>query len=119
MSLEAGRLAHLADGSVVASFGSTKVLTTAVSERKLDETQSMLPLHVEYREKASATGTIPATFTRREGRPQDREVLISRLIDRSIRPLFPQGFFYSTQARPSSPICAVVWLCLWGFSADQ
>lgn len=97
MTLETGRLAKQADGAVVVRQGETMVLCTAVISRDTREGQSFFPLTVDYREKFSAGGKIPGGFIKREGRPSDKEVLSSRLIDRAVRPLFPDGFFHETQ----------------------
>ena len=97
ISLETGRLAKQATGSVVARLGDTMVLATATINAKANEGQSFFPLTVEYREKFSASGKIPGGFIKREGRSNDKEILTSRLIDRTIRPLFPDGFFHDTQ----------------------
>lgn len=95
--LETGFLAKHSDGSVIVKFGDTHVLCTVVSEKKPHENLDFVPLTVDYQEKAYAAGKIPGGFFKREGKPTDREVLISRLIDRPIRPLFPEGFNYETQ----------------------
>ncbi|RKX57609.1 MAG: polyribonucleotide nucleotidyltransferase, partial [Thermodesulfobacteriota bacterium] len=92
--LETGEYAKLADGSIIVKQGNTAVLVTAVMGENLVEGIDFIPLSVDYREQASAWGKIPGGFIKREGKPTDREVLVSRLIDRSIRPLFPEGFFY-------------------------
>jgi hypothetical protein len=96
-SFETGKLARFAAGAVVVGVGETKVLVTVVADHKLDASRDFLPLQVEYREKQYAQGKIPATFMRREGAPKERELLCGRLIDRSVRPLFPRGFFYDSQ----------------------
>ncbi|NPA39379.1 MAG: polyribonucleotide nucleotidyltransferase [Thermodesulfobacteria bacterium] len=92
--IETGEYAKLADGAVVVRQGDTAVLVTAVMGEKIVEGIDFVPLSVDYREQASAWGKIPGGFIKREGKPTDREILVSRLIDRSIRPLFPDGFFY-------------------------
>ncbi len=92
--IETGDYAKLSDGAVVVKQGDTSVLVTAVMGDTLVEGIDFVPLSVDYREQASAWGKIPGGFIKREGKPTDREVLVSRLIDRSIRPLFPEGFFY-------------------------
>jgi len=92
--IETGEYAKLSDGAVVVRQGDTAVLVTAVMGENLVEGVDFLPLSVDYREQASAWGKIPGGFIKREGKPTDREILVSRLIDRSIRPLFPEGFFY-------------------------
>ena len=97
ITLETGRLAKQADGAVVVRMGDTMVLCTAVLDPSVREGQSFFPLTVDYREKFSAGGSIPGGFIKREGRPTDKEILSSRLIDRAIRPLFPDGFYHETQ----------------------
>ncbi|MDX1740163.1 MAG: polyribonucleotide nucleotidyltransferase, partial [Rhodothermales bacterium] len=97
ISLETGRLAKQAGGAVVARLGDTMVLCTAVVSDSVREGQSFFPLTVDYREKFSSAGKIPGGFIKREGRPSDKEVLTSRLVDRAIRPLFPDGFFNEVQ----------------------
>ncbi len=92
--IETGEYAKLSDGAVIVRQGDTAVLVTAVMGENLVEGVDFLPLSVDYREQASAWGKIPGGFIKREGKPTDREVLVSRLIDRSIRPLFSEGFFY-------------------------
>lgn len=92
ISIETGRLARQADGAVLVRIGDTVVLATAVVSDKAREGIDFLPLVVNYQEKAYAAGKIPGGFFKREGRPGERETLISRLIDRPIRPLFPKGF---------------------------
>lgn len=91
LTLETGRLARQAAGSVLAQYGDTVVLA-AVTVSPNVSTLPFFPLTVEYREKTYAAGKIPGGFLKREGRPSDKEILASRLIDRSIRPLFPEGF---------------------------
>ena len=90
--LETGKIARQADGSVLASYGDTIVLCTAVGVRSAKPGQDFFPLTVNYQEKTFAAGKIPGGFFKREGRPSEKETLVSRLIDRPIRPLFPQGF---------------------------
>ncbi|KMQ94229.1 polynucleotide phosphorylase [Lasius niger] len=90
--LETGKVARQADGAVVASYGGTVVLCTVVGARSVRPGQDFFPLTVNYQEKAFAAGKIPGGFFKREGRPSENEVLTSRLIDRPIRPLFPEGF---------------------------
>ncbi|GBG92529.1 hypothetical protein CBR_g55864 [Chara braunii] len=97
ISFETGKLARLTSGAVVAGMGDTKILATAACEREFDPSRTFLPLTVDYREKHFARGKIPGTFLRREGAPREREILCSRSIDRSIRPLFPPGFRYEVQ----------------------
>ncbi|SIQ06615.1 polyribonucleotide nucleotidyltransferase [Acidiphilium rubrum] len=90
--LETGKVARQADGAVVASYGDTVVLATAVGAKSVKPGQDFFPLTVNYQEKFFAAGRIPGGFFKREGRPTDRETLTCRLIDRPIRPLFPHGF---------------------------
>ncbi len=90
--LETGKIARQADGAVMISYGETIVLCTAVGVRSAKPGQDFFPLTVNYQEKAFAAGKIPGGFFKREGRPSEAEVLKSRLIDRPIRPLFPEGF---------------------------
>jgi polyribonucleotide nucleotidyltransferase len=90
--LETGKIARQADGAVMVSYGETIVLCTAVGVKSAKPGQDFFPLTVNYQEKAFATGKIPGGFFKREGRPSEAEVLKSRLIDRPIRPLFPEGF---------------------------
>lgn len=96
LKLETGKYARLADGCAVAELGNTSVMVTAVSRTK-PSTVSFLPLTVDYRQKAAAAGRIPTNFLRRELGASDQEILVGRLIDRSLRPLFPRGFNYETQ----------------------
>src|SRR5947199_280548 len=97
ISIETGRIARLADGAVVVSCGDTMVLASAVSAPIIKEGQDYFPLTVDYREKAAAVGKFPGGYFKREGRPTEKETLTSRMIDRPLRPLFPQGYFYDTQ----------------------
>ena len=90
--LETGKIARQADGAVLASYGDTIVLCTVVGARSTKPGQDFFPLTVNYQEKTFAAGKIPGGFFKREGRPTEKETLVSRLIDRPIRPLFPQGF---------------------------
>jgi len=90
--LETGKIARQADGAVMVSYGDTIVLCTAVGAKSAKPGQDFFPLTVNYQEKAFAAGKIPGGFFKREGRPNENETLVSRLIDRPIRPLFPQGF---------------------------
>src|SRR5947207_271681 len=94
LSIETGKVAKQADGAVVVRCGGTMVLSTVVAARSPMEgrDRDFLPLTVEYREKAYAGGKIPGGFFKREGRPDEKETLTCRLIDRPIRPLFPKGF---------------------------
>jgi len=95
--LETGRIARQADGAVLATLGETSVLATVVSAKSPKEGIDFLPLTVNYQEKAFAAGRIPGGYFKREGRPTERETLISRLIDRPIRPLFVEGYRCDTQ----------------------
>lgn len=97
VSFETGRLAKQAGGAVVTRVGDTMVLSTAVVLDSVREGQSFFPLTVDYREKFSSAGKIPGGFIKREGRLSDKEVLTCRLVDRAIRPLFPDGFFNEVQ----------------------
>jgi len=97
VSIETGRLARQADGSVLVSMGDTTVLVTAVGRREAQPGKDFFPLTVNYIEKTYAAGRIPGGFFKREGRPSEKETLISRLIDRPIRPLFPEFFFNEVQ----------------------
>ncbi|MCC6670059.1 MAG: polyribonucleotide nucleotidyltransferase [Planctomycetes bacterium] len=91
LTLETGRMAKLSDGAVVARYGDTMVIATAQSGPEREELD-FFPLTVEYRERSAAAGKFPGGFFKREGRPTTKEILGSRIIDRSIRPLFPEGF---------------------------
>jgi polyribonucleotide nucleotidyltransferase len=95
--LETGLMAKQAGGAVVAKYGDTVVLSTAVASKVERENVDFLPLTVDYQEKAYAAGRIPGGFFKREGRQTEKEILTSRLIDRPIRPLFPDGYYYDTQ----------------------
>ena len=97
ISIETGKMARLADGAVVVTCGDTMVLASAVSATTIKEGQDYFPLTVDYREKAAAVGKFPGGYFKREGRPAEKETLTSRMIDRPLRPLFPQGYFYDTQ----------------------
>ncbi|MYD31873.1 MAG: polyribonucleotide nucleotidyltransferase [Nitrospira sp. SB0677_bin_15] len=97
LRLETGRMAKLADGAVLASYGDTVVLATAVASKSLKPDTDFLPLTVNYQEKAYSAGKIPGGYFKREGAPSEKETLTSRLIDRPIRPLIPERFYYETQ----------------------
>ncbi|MFT3988055.1 polyribonucleotide nucleotidyltransferase [Aestuariivirga sp.] len=97
LRLETGRIARQADGAVLATIGETTVLATAVAERSAKPGIDFFPLTVNYQEKTYAAGKIPGGYFKREGRPTERETLVSRLIDRPIRPLFVEGFRNETQ----------------------
>src|SRR3954447_7217489 len=97
LSIETGHLAKQADGAVIVRSGDTMVLVTACHAANPREGIDFLPLTVDYREYTYASGRIPGGFFKREGKPAEKEVLTSRLIDRPIRPLFPAGWRYETQ----------------------
>jgi polyribonucleotide nucleotidyltransferase len=101
--LETGRIARQADGAVLATYGETSVLCTAVAMKQAKPGQDFFPLTVNYQEKSFAAGKIPGGFFKREGRPSEKETLVSRLIDRPIRPLFVHGFRNETQV-----VCTVL-----------
>src|ERR1700735_4336436 len=101
--LETGKIARQADGAVLATYGETTVLCTAVAARTQKPGQDFFPLTVNYQEKTFAAGKIPGGFFKREGRPSEKETLTSRLIDRPIRPLFASGFLNETQV-----VCTVL-----------
>uniref|UniRef100_A0A8C0GTD4 polyribonucleotide nucleotidyltransferase n=1 Tax=Chelonoidis abingdonii TaxID=106734 RepID=A0A8C0GTD4_CHEAB len=96
LEISSGKLARFADGCAVVQLGDTSVMVTAVSKTKPSPSQFM-PLVVDYRQKAAAAGRIPTNYLRRELGSTDKEILTSRVIDRSIRPLFPAGYYYDTQ----------------------
>src|SRR5689334_2191870 len=102
-SIETGKVAKQADGAVVVRFGGSMVLATVVAAKSAREAQDFFPLTVEYRERAYAGGRIPGGYFKREGAPVKKETLTSRLIDRPIRPLFPDGFRNEVQV-----ICLVI-----------
>ncbi|HYZ75350.1 MAG TPA: polyribonucleotide nucleotidyltransferase [Chthoniobacterales bacterium] len=97
LTIETGKLARLADGSVTVRSGETLILVAAVSATSVKEGQDFFPLTVDYREKAAAVGKFPGGYFKREGRPTEKETLTSRMTDRPLRPLFPKGYFYDTQ----------------------
>src|SRR5215510_11698290 len=103
LTLETGRVAKQADGSVLVRYGDSVVLATVVAAKTAKEGQDFFPLTVDYREKAYAGGRIPGGYFKREGAPVKKEILTSRLIDRPIRPLFPDGFRNEVQV-----ICLVI-----------
>jgi polyribonucleotide nucleotidyltransferase len=107
LKLETGKLAKQANGSVMVTYGDTVVLCTVVAAETVKEGQDYFPLQVEFREKTAAVGKIPGGFFKREARPSEKEILTARLIDRPIRPLFPEEFMVDTQV-----ICTV-------YSSDQ
>src|SRR5438128_5658708 len=97
LTLETGKIARQADGAVLATYGETIVLATAVGAANAKPGQDFFPLTVNYQERYYAAGRIPGGFFKREGRPTEKETLTSRLIDRPIRPLFPAGYKNETQ----------------------
>ncbi len=97
LTIESGKLAKLADGAVTVRCGETIVIVTAVSATKIKEGQDFFPLTVEYKEKAAAVGKFPGGYFKREGRPSEKEILVCRMTDRPLRPLFPKGYLYDTQ----------------------
>lgn len=97
LSIETGRFAKQANGSVMVRYGDTMVLVTACAAEEAKEDQDFFPLQVEYREKSSAAGKFPGGFFKREGKPTEKEILSARLIDRPIRPLFPETYKNETQ----------------------
>src|ERR1700687_2579286 len=101
--LETGKIARQADGAVLATYGDTTVLCTAVAMKAAKTGQDFFPLTVNYQEKTFAAGKIPGGFFKREGRPSEKETLVSRLIDRPLRPLFVPGFVNETQV-----VCTVL-----------
>jgi len=103
LTLETGKIARQADGAVLASYGETTVLCTAVALKRAKPGQDFFPLTVNYQEKTFAAGKIPGGFFKREGRPSEKETLVSRLIDRPLRPLFASGFVNETQV-----VCTVL-----------
>ncbi|MBI9066109.1 MAG: polyribonucleotide nucleotidyltransferase [Salinivirgaceae bacterium] len=96
ITIETGKLAKQADGAVVVKMGDTMLLATVVSAKQAKENVDFMPLSVDYKENYSAAGRFPGGFLRREGRPQDSEILVSRLIDRALRPLFPADYHADT-----------------------
>jgi len=103
VTLETGEIARQADGAVMVNMGDTVVLCTVVGSKEAMEGRDFFPLTVDYQEKTYAAGKIPGGFFRREGRPSEKEILVARLIDRPIRPLFPKGFTHEVQV-----ICTVM-----------
>ena len=99
ITIETGRIAKQADGAVTVQMGETIVVVAAVGATKAKEGQDFFPLTVDYREKAAAAGKFPGGYFKREGRPTEKEILTSRLIDRPIRPLFPRGWYNEVQVQ--------------------
>ena len=96
ITLETGKLAKQAHGSVVLTMGKTMLLATVVSAQEAKEDVDFMPLSVEYKEKFAASGRFPGGFMKREAKPSDYEILIARLIDRALRPLFPEDYHADT-----------------------
>ena len=101
ITLETGKIARQADGAIIATCGETVVIATAVGAKNLKEDQDYFPLSVNYQEKYYAAGKIPGGYFKREALPTEAETLISRLIDRPLRPLFPDGFLNEVQVLPT------------------
>ena len=101
LTLETGKIARQADGAIIATCGETVVIATVVGAKKLRDDQDFFPLSVNYQEKYYAAGKIPGGYFKREARPTESEQLISRLIDRPIRPLFPSSFMNEVQLLPT------------------
>jgi polyribonucleotide nucleotidyltransferase len=101
ITLETGKIARQADGAIIATCGETVVIATVVGAKKLRDGQDYFPLSVNYQEKYYAAGKIPGGYFKREARPTESEQLISRLIDRPIRPLFPSSFMNEVQLLPT------------------
>ena len=97
LSLEINKIGKQADGSAFLRYGDTIMFATATSKKEMKEKKPFLPLIVDYRENTYAAGKIPGGFFKRQGRPSEREILVSRLIDRPVRTLFPEGYHYDTQ----------------------
>src|SRR5881409_2361039 len=96
LTFETGKIAKQANGAIVARYGDTVILNTACMATKAND-KDFLPLTVDYRENTYSAGKIPGGFFKREGRPTEKEILTSRMIDRPIRPLFPKGWSFETQ----------------------
>lgn len=112
--IETGKLAKQADGSVVVKQGNTMLLATVVAAKEPKPDCDFMPLSVEYKEKYAAAGRFPGGFLKREARPSDYEILVSRLIDRALRPLFPsvstpRYSYRSTSFRPTRTLCPTRW----------
>lgn len=97
LSIEIGKVGRQADGSALVRYGDTIMLVTATSKKEISGEKNFLPLIVDYRENTYAAGKIPGGFFKREGKPSEHEILVARMIDRPIRPLFPEGYFQDTQ----------------------
>ena len=101
IKIETGKIARQADGAVLVTCGETVVIATVVGAKKVDPDTDYFPLQVNYQEKYYAAGKIPGGYFKREARPTESETLISRLIDRPIRPLFPENFRSEVQILPT------------------
>ena len=114
VTIETGKLAKQAHGSVVVRQGDTMLLAAAVSNKEASEGVDFLPLTVDYREKYASTGRFPGGFFKREARPSDTEVLVMRLVDRALRPTFPEDYHAETQVMIQLPrtkrTCRTAWL---------
>src|SRR5438105_11949625 len=99
ITIETGKLAKQADGAVTVQLGETIVVVAAVAATNPRPGQEFFPLTVDYREKAAAAGKFPGGYFKREGRPTEKEILTSRIIDRPIRPLFPKGWYNEVQVQ--------------------
>ncbi|HAR36608.1 MAG TPA: polyribonucleotide nucleotidyltransferase, partial [Acidobacteria bacterium] len=97
LSIELGKVGKQADGSALVRYGDTIMLVTATCKKEVSGEKNFLPLIVDYRENTYAAGKIPGGFFKREGKPSEREILVARMIDRPIRPLFPEGYIQDTQ----------------------
>src|ERR1700741_2319872 len=97
VTIETGRLARQADGAVTVSMGNCMILATVVANKEPKEGQGFFPLSVDYQEKFASAGRVPGSFFKREARLNDYEILTSRLIDRALRPLFPEDYFCDVQ----------------------
>ncbi|MFW5451671.1 MAG: polyribonucleotide nucleotidyltransferase, partial [Methylophagaceae bacterium] len=97
LSLETGKVARQASGSIIASLGETSVMVTVVGKKNVKSGQDFFPLTVNYQERTYSAGKIPGGFFKREGRPSEKETLTCRLIDRPLRPLFPKAFLNEVQ----------------------
>jgi len=120
LTLETGEIARQADGAVMVSYGDTVVLVTVVGKHDVKEGQDFFPLTVDYQERTYAAGKIPGGYFKREGRPSEKETLTSRLIDRPLRPLFPEDFYNEVQVvatvmSSDSEIDADISIHYWGF----
>ena len=96
ITLQTGKLARQADGAVLVKMGNTMLLATVVAAKEAKEDTDFMPLSVEYKEKYASSGRFPGGFMKRESKPSDYEILISRLVDRALRPLFPDNFHAET-----------------------